>query len=89
MILNAIILIAYGIISWLIGILPDSTGFPVEAHTAVQGLGGYFGIWSPILPISTLLTVLTLVVGVEVGIFTFKTIKWIISHIPMVGGKGH
>jgi len=89
MIPNAIILIAYSILSWLIGILPNSIGFPTEAHTAMSGLGGYLAIWSPILPMATMLTVITLVFGVEIGIFSFKGIKWIISHIPWIGGKGN
>jgi len=55
----------------------------------MAGLGGYLTMWSPILPISTLIACLTLVFGVEIGIFSFKGIKWIISHIPFIGGKGH
>jgi len=89
MIITAIILIAYQILDWIIYIFPASTGFPEEAHTAMITLGGYLGVWSPILPITTLTTVLTLVLGMEVGIFAFKTIKWIISHIPWAGGKGN
>jgi len=89
MIPNAIIQIAYSVLSWLIGILPTSTGFPQQAHDAMAGLGGYLTMWSPILPIATLLTCLGIVFGVEIGIFSFKGIKWIISHIPFIGGKGH
>lgn len=89
MIPNALILIAYSILNWLIGLLPTSTGFPTAAHEAMAGLGGYLAIWTPILPVATLLTILTIVYGVEVGIFTFKGVKWIISHIPLIGGRGH
>jgi len=89
MIISGIILIAYQILSWLIALFPTSTGFPTDAHTAMQTLGGYLGIWSPILPITTLGTVVGFVLAGEVGIFTFKGIKWIISHIPWAGGKGN
>jgi len=88
MITTGIILIGYTLLSWLIGIFPDSTGFPDAAHEAMAGLGGYLGIWSPILPIATLTTVLTLVFGTEIAIFGFKGVKWVISHIPWIGGKG-
>jgi len=88
MIVNKIIFIAYTVLSWIIGLFPDSVGFPEEAHTAMTSLGGYLGIWSPILPIDTLLTVVTLTLSVEIGIFGFKTLKWIISHLPWVGGRG-
>lgn len=88
MITNAFLTISYSILHWLINILPTSTGFPQEAHTAMESLGGYLGIWSPVLPISTLATVVSFVLAVEVGIFSFKSVKWIISHIPIVGGRG-
>lgn len=89
MIITGIILIAYSLLSWLIGVFPDSTGFPQDAHTAMSSLGGYMGIWSPILPIATLLVLVGLVFSVEIAIFGFKGVKWIISHIPWIGGKGN
>lgn len=88
MIITGIINMAYGVLAWLIGILPASAGIPAEAHSAAISVGGYLGVFSPILPIATLLTTITLVYSVEIGIFTFKSIKWIISHIPWVGGRG-
>lgn len=89
MIVTSIIFIAYNLLNWLIGILPSSTGFPVEAHEAMLGLGSKLSIFTPILPMQTLTTLLTLVFGVEIAIFSFKGVKWIISHIPQVGGKGN
>jgi len=89
MIISAIISVGYYLLSGIIGILPSSTGFPSEAHAAMSGLGGYLGIWSPILPLATLGTLLTLVFSVEIAIFGFKSVKWIVSHIPWIGGKGN
>jgi hypothetical protein len=89
MIITAIITIAYSLLYWLIQVFPASQGFPAEASTAFTSLGGYLGIFSPILPLSTLATCVALVFTVELGIFAFKSIKWIISHIPAIGGKGH
>jgi len=88
MITTGIINLAYSILNWLINLLPASSGFPTEAHTAMTTLGGYLGIASPLVPIATLLSVLTLIFSIEIGIFGFKTIKWIMSHIPWIGGKG-
>lgn len=88
MIITAIINVAYSVLSWFIGILPASAGIPAEAHSAAVSVGGYLGVFDPILPIATLLTTITLVYSVEIGIFSFKTIKWVLSHIPWVGGKG-
>lgn len=89
MITSIFITLAFSVLSWVIGILPDSSGFPADATTAFQSLGGYLGIWDPILPIATLATCVGLVFAVELGIFAFKSVKWIISHIPWIGGRGH
>jgi len=89
MIFTALILVITDLLNFIVAFFPSSTGFPAEAHTAMQGLGGYLGIFSPILPLSTLFTILTLVLTVEVSIFGFKTFKWLISHIPQIGGKGN
>jgi len=75
-------------LNWVINLFPNSDGFSSAFHTAVSTLGGYLSIWSPILPIAVLTPLLTTVVGVELAIFGFKTVKWIVSHIPYVGGKG-
>lgn len=89
MIITSIILIAYNLLHWLIGILPNSSGFSQQAHEAMVYLGSKFGIFSPILPMSTIATLVTLVFSVEVAIFSFKGVKWVISHIPQIGGRGN
>lgn len=78
----------YGFLTFLIGLFPTGTGFPTAFHTAVTNLGGYLHILDPLVPISTLLTCLTLVFTVEIAIFGFKTFKWIFGHVPLIGGKG-
>lgn len=88
MIIDAFINFGIYFISLLIAAFPQSQGIPAEATTAFSSLGGYLGVWSPILPIETLATCVGIVLALEVGIFGFKTIKWIISHIPWIGGKG-
>jgi len=89
MITTAFIDFGYFLLNGIISLFPSSVGFPQAAHDAMAGLGGYVGIWTPILPMATLLTVITLVFSVEIGIFGFKTGKWVISHIPWIGGKGN
>jgi len=80
--------ISFSVIDWLLSLFPASSGFPSDVHTAAAGLGGYVGIWTPILPMETLITCIGIVFGVEMAVFGFKTVKWIISHIPVIGGKG-
>lgn len=89
MITDILITFAYTIINAIINIFPTSTGFSGDVNTAFTALGGYVGIWKSILPISTLATCLSLVIGIELSVFLFKTLKWIISHIPQIGGKGN
>jgi len=87
MISTALINLGYYMISGLISWLPSGSYFSSTVHTAVTALGGYLDILSPIVPVSTMLTVLTLVFGFEMSLFAFRTLKWIISHLPFVGGK--
>lgn len=88
MILSAVINLAYYLISSIVNVFPVSSGFTSEATNAIHSIAGYLFIWDPLVPISTLATVVGLVFALEIGVFTFKTIKWIMSHVPMVGGKG-
>jgi len=87
--ITLILTVVYSFLAFLIGILPTSAGFPTEVHSAFSTLGGYIGVMDVFIPISILLWCLTAVFGVEIALFTFKTIKWLISHIPFLGGKGN
>jgi len=85
---TALLNLIYSFLSYLIGLFPTGSGFPTEVHSAVSSLGGYLHILDPLVPISTLLACLTLIFTVEIALFGFKTVKWIISHIPFFGGRG-
>lgn len=89
MIADALIGLPYVILSWFISLLPTSQGFPQELWDAVEGIGGYVSMFSVIMPLEALAATLTIVLAVELGIFGFKTFKWITSHIPFLGGKGN
>ena len=79
----------YNFLHYIITLFPSGTGFPSEVHTAVSTLGGYLHILDPLVPITTLLSCVSLIFGVEIAILGFKTVKWLISHIPFVGGRGN
>lgn len=79
----------FNFLQYIIDLFPSSTGFPSSFHTAVISLGGYLHILDPLVPINIMLTCLTLIFSVEVGIFGFKTLRWLISHIPFIGGRGN
>jgi len=88
MLTTGIIYLGYGLVSLILGIFPAGGTFPASLHNATQALGGYLHILDPLVPISTLLTCLTLVFSVEIALFGFKTFKWLVSHIPFIGGRG-
>jgi hypothetical protein len=87
--LDSILNILYSFLQFLINIFPVGTGFSTGFHTAMTSLGAYLHILDPIIPINILLTCLLFIFGVEIAIFGFKTLKWIISHIPWIGGHGN
>jgi len=81
--------LVYYFLNFLINLFPQGGGFPSEVHDAFATLGSYFGIIDVFVPISLITFSLATVFGVEIAIFGFKTLKWIISHIPWIGGKGN
>lgn len=88
MILNAIFNLAYYVINFILSIFPVSTGYPTAAFTAMTQLGGYYNSLNTILPVSTMSQALVILLIAEALIFGFKNFKWIISHIPFIGGRG-
>jgi len=78
--------------SWVIGfignLLPTSTGYPQAVEDATLYFGQNIGMLNPIIPLDTLGAVLAIIISVEIGIFAFKTAKWVFSHVPVIGGKG-
>jgi len=87
MIIDQLFDISFSILSWIINLFPNSTGFSTEVHTAFSTIGGYVGMFTGILPYGTLLTAITLILTVEISIFIFKSTKWIVSHLPFIGGR--
>ena len=87
--INFIVAKIYSFLSFIINLFPSGTGFSTEIHSAFSTLGGYVGLMDVFVPISALLTCLTLIFTVEIAMFGFKTTKWIIHFIPFFGGRGN
>lgn len=87
--INFLAEILYSFLNFIINHLPSGGGFPTEVHEAFGTLGNYVGIIDVFVPLSIVIFCLTLLFSVEIAIFGFKTIKWIITHIPFIGGKGN
>jgi len=88
MITQAIINLAFTLISFFVSKLPDSAGLPTAFHTAATFLGSTLGLIGSLVDLASMLICLTLANGVILGVFGFKTFKWVVSHIPFVGGRG-
>jgi len=88
MITDAFVSVALYIINLILSIFPNSSGFPAAFDTAINQISGYVGIFSPIFPIVTMATILGLIITFEIAIFGFNALKWIFSHVPLIGGKG-
>jgi len=86
MITTAFIDLAYYLIAQLILFLPGGGGFPTGVHTAAAYFGGYVGVLNQLFPVDTLLTVVTLIFTIEIGLWGFRSIRWILTHVPFIGG---
>jgi len=78
----------YSVISWIIGVFPSSEGFGANVFTAASTLGGYTGIFAPLINFTVLASCVAIAFSVEIAIFGFKTFKWVLSHVPFIGGNG-
>ena len=85
---TAILNLVYGFLTSIIELFPTGTGFDTDVHTAFQTLGEFMHVLDPMIPFDTLFQCLTLIFTVEFAVWTFKSIKWLASHIPWIGGKG-
>ena len=86
MIFSGFVYVATFILTMITAVLPTGTGFPPEVQSAFTQMGGYVGMLNTLLPLSTLATVVAIVFATDLIIFGFKTFRWLISHVPFVGG---
>jgi hypothetical protein len=64
-----------------IRLLPD-VSLSSGISTAITTAGQYITPLNTVIPISTLLTIFGLVIGIEGSIFLYKVIMWIVKRIP-------
>lgn len=88
MITSAFIYFSAYILSLLLAVFPSSGGFSSDVTTAFTQLGGYTAIINTLIPLSTLSTILGLIIAIELIIFAFKGLRFILGYVPVVGGKG-
>jgi len=84
MITNLILLSTYNLLTWLIGLLPTSNGFSSQITSAFSTMGGYVNLLEPLISISTLLTCVGFIFGIEIAIWGFHATLWILSHTKII-----
>lgn len=84
MITSALLYIAYGfvyIVTSPLRLLPDAS-LPAEVASTIATINGYLSSFTPFLPMGTLITILLSVISIEVFIFSYKVIMWVIRRFP-------
>jgi len=69
-----------GFVGFLIGLLP-TIAFPTQIATSIALIMGYVNAMNWLFPVSTLITCLGIVITFEIGVFSFKFIRWLIHLI--------
>jgi len=64
--------------------LPDATLSPLIAQNLAT-FGGFLPILDTIFPVYSLFAVLGIIFAIELSVFVYKIIMWILRKIPFVG----
>jgi len=88
MIISGLLNFSAFLLNTVLSIFPDSSGIPTGFTTAVDYFAGYVGILDPLVPLDTLGTVFLIILTYELSVWGFRGFRWVISHIPLVGGRG-
>jgi hypothetical protein len=84
MIISGIIYILYGlvfVVTLPLRLFADAT-LPAFLTAAVSNISPYISILDAVLPLGTIISIVGFYVVVEVAIFTYKGIMWIIKRFP-------
>jgi len=88
MITDTFLIILNYILDLFVQLFPVGNGFPEAVHNGAVTIGGYARTLDPVLPFDTLATVIVLLITVEIVVFSFRGFKWLVSHLPFIGGRG-
>lgn len=86
MITDAILGFVFDILTAVLSIFksqPDVVLSPALAN-AISNVQGIMSTVSPFFPLDTLFVIIGIYVGIEVAIFLYKTIMWVIKKIPTI-----
>ena len=76
--------LVYLLLLGLISVLPVSSGLPDIISSSFAYLWGFLWNLDFVVPVSTLISLLSLTLGFELAIFTWDAVHWILRKIPML-----
>ena len=86
MILTLILNLIYYLIKLLLSplLLFSDVTLPANVSATITSANNYLAGMAQIAPIYTIISVIALIVGMEVAIFGYKFIMWVIRKIPTI-----
>ena len=86
MITNALLTILYGFIYLItapLRLLSD-VSLPADIADTISNISSNLALLNQVIPVSTLITILGLVIIIETAIFTYRGIMWVLRKIPTI-----
>lgn len=81
MVIDALFNFIYFILNGFISILPSGGALPTDFVNGVSFFIIHVEAWDKIVPLTTMLTLISLVLGIEVSILIWRFSQWIIRTI--------
>jgi hypothetical protein len=75
----------YNFINFILGIFPPAVPIPQGVTDAFSLFADYWASFDVIAPMTTMLSILTIVFGVEITVALIRFTKWVIKLIPGIG----
>lgn len=85
MITDFLVTTGLGFFQWILSLFPAGSGLSADFHTAASTLGSYLRLADQFVPIAPVLTVFGLVLTMQLLIFQLRVVRFVLSHIPILG----
>ena len=72
------------ILSWLLAIFPESTGFSNEFTSLAPDFSAYFKLFETLLPLPYIITLILIFLGIEIVIMIYRFTRNIIKLLPFI-----
>lgn len=87
MITGFLLTIIFFFVSFLLGILPTGSAFPIQWTEGIYAIWSYINMFSFFIPVQMIVTCIAIATAFHLFVFAWKTLHWIMSIIR--GSKVH